>query len=67
MTARILTLHRLPVAVINPDDNVVAESINLRCARCGARWSAALGPFGDEVEEKDAHCPRCVNTPLDAA
>ena len=67
MTARLLTLRRLPVAVSNPADAVVAEAVSLRCTRCGARWSAALGPFGDEVEEKDAHCPRCVNTPLDAA
>ena len=67
MTARLLTLRRLPIAVSNPEDNVVAESINLRCARCGARWLAALGPFGDEVERKDAHCPRCTQPPHEAA
>ena len=67
MTARLLTLRRLPVAVLNPDDNILAESINLRCARCGTRWPASLGPFGDEIDPKEATCPRCTQPPPQAA
>ena len=67
MSARLLALRRLPIAVTNPDDNVVAESINLRCTRCGTGWRASLGPFADEVDPKEARCVRCNQTPPEAA
>ena len=67
MTARLLTMRRLPIAVTNPDDNIIAESVNLRCTRCGTGWRASLGPFGDEIEPRQALCPSCNPEPPRAA
>ena len=67
MTARLLTLRRLPISVSNPADAVIAESINLRCTVCGTRWAASLAPFGDEIDPKESTCPRCTPMPPDAA
>ena len=67
MTARLLTLRRLPITATNPADNVVAEAITLRCTVCDTRWPASLGPFGDEIEPKESTCPRCTQPPPQAA
>ena len=65
MSARLLTLRRLPIKATNPADNIIAESINLRCTVCGTCWPASLGPFGDEIDPKESTCPRCAQPPLE--
>ena len=56
----IARFRRLPVTVTNPDDSVIAVSVGLRCTRCGFRWQASLGQFGDEVPANEARCPHCA-------
>ena len=67
MTARLLTLRRLPIKATNPADNVIVEHIGLCCTVCGTRWPAPLGPFGDAVDPKDVTCPGCTQPPHEAA
>ena len=67
MSARLLTLRRMPIKAANPDDNVIVESVSLRCTRCDARWSASLRASVDGIAASDAHCPRCAPTPPEAA
>ena len=53
------SFRRNPERVADPLDNVIAESVNMRCTVCGATWSARLGVFSDEVEPSDAVCKTC--------
>lgn len=65
--ASIIKLRRNPIPVPDPADNVVVCAVVLRCTRCSSTWQARLGPFGDEVEDSDARCPRCDQEPPAAA
>lgn len=53
------SFRRNPERVADPLDNVIAESVNMRCTGCGATWSARLGVFRDEIEAADTVCPTC--------
>lgn len=63
----ITRLRRSPVPVTDPNDQVTLAAVVLRCARCGSTWQARLGPFGDDVDQDDVHCPSCHREPPKAA
>ena len=58
MSARLLALRRLPIRARNPADNVICESLNLRCTVCGHRWPVGLEPVGDRIDPRESTCPR---------